>query len=239
MYYLFLDESGIEGVSKFLTIGGIIVNDRNRDRLHNEYNRIISTFFNFPLPKNFKLHYEELRNAHRRKEESIYKQISHQRKQIADEMFCVIKTIDCSLLSVSINIKNHRERYYYPVNIYGYALYLLLERYQYFLDEHDQNGKIIYERYSNNLRHKVHAVHNYFEDNENFPNYTTFRSILGDIENGNPFAEPLLSFADFFVFAPWIKCESSYTKTCRYEEIKHKYYNFNHYFRRLRGNCEI
>ena len=62
MYYLFLDESGVEGKSKFLTIGGIIVNDENKSRFNKEYNRIISTYFNFPRPKNFKLHYDELRN---------------------------------------------------------------------------------------------------------------------------------------------------------------------------------
>ena len=77
-------------------------------------------------------------------------------------MFCITKTIDCNLLSVSINIKNHCEKYHYPVNICGYVLYLLLERYQYFLDDYSQDGKIIYERYSDNLRHKVYALHTCF-----------------------------------------------------------------------------
>ena len=239
MYYLFLDESGVEGSSKFLTIGGIIVNDNDKYDFEKGYECIISTHFNFSLPKNFKLHYEELRNSHTRKNESIYKKMSPHRKQIADEIFNQIKTINCKLLSVSINIKNHFEKYRYPENIYGYALYLLLERFQYFLNENNQNGRIIYERYSDRLRHKVHSAHKSFKNNSNFPNYTDFRNILGDIEKGNPYSEPMLSFADFFVYAPWIKCESCCKKSRRYEEIKHKYYNLDHRLRLMRGNCEI
>jgi hypothetical protein len=239
MYYLFLDESGVEGLSDFITLGGIIVDDMSRQAFNNEYSRIISTYFNFPLPKNFKLHYEELRNAHLRKSDSVYKRVANQRKEISDEMFNAINTIDCNLLSVSINIENHRTKYNKPVNIHGYALYLLLERFQYFLDNNSQNGKIIYERYNNRLRHKVHNVHVYFKSNRNFPNYTTFKNIVGTIENGNPLTEPLLSFADFFVYAPWIKCESCCMKCCRYNEIKHKYFNLDHFAPRLRGNYEI
>jgi hypothetical protein len=74
LYYLFLDESGdIEdfyeqqdgkgGSSRFLSIGGIIVNEINKTIFENEYKRIISTYFNFSLPPDFKLHYKEIRNT--------------------------------------------------------------------------------------------------------------------------------------------------------------------------------
>ena len=56
--------------SKFLTIGGIIVDDENKSRFNNEYNRIISTFFNFTRPENFKLHYRRVSNSHVWKKDS-------------------------------------------------------------------------------------------------------------------------------------------------------------------------
>ena len=43
------------------------------------------------------------------------------------------------LLSVSIDLKKHCKKYLRPVNPIAYGLYLILERFQYFLE--DYNGK--------------------------------------------------------------------------------------------------
>lgn len=51
--------------------------------------------------------------------------------------------------------------------------------------------------------------------------------IKSRIETGDPFAEKILQFADFFAYAPHIKLVTNGEKERRFEEIKHKYYNFD------------
>ena len=126
-----------------------------------------------------------------------------------------------------------------PVNATAYTLYLILERFQYFLEELDENGKVIYEWFGGSLRKRVGIVHKQLTVTYAFPKYTYFNNINRRICNGNPCNEYMLQFADFFAFAPWIKCESNGTKTRRYNEIKHKYYNLDHPTSRRRGNYEI
>lgn len=76
MYYLYLDESGAsrdihelilnsnEVTCKFFTIGGIIVNDESKTHFKSGYDIILKTYFDSELPNKFKLHFDELRNAH-------------------------------------------------------------------------------------------------------------------------------------------------------------------------------
>ena len=249
MYYLFLDESGDlgdfngqqngkGGSSRFFTVGGIIVDENNKLLFEENYRKVISAHFNFNLPSNFKLHYKKIRNA-RFSKDPIYKKITGFSKQISDCMFCSISNIDCKLLSVTIDIQKHCKKYKKPIDVLAYALYLILERFQYFLVEYNQNGKIVYERYNAILRHKVEKDHMYLNKNPNFPKPIEFLDMVKEIENGDPTKEPMLSFVDFFTYAPWKRCESLYTKNCRYDEIKHKYYNFDHYDYFKKGNYEI
>lgn len=251
MYYLYIDESGdtgdyniknsnIGGSSRFLTLGGIIVNDMTKQEFKLVHQNIISTFFNYYLPSNFKIHYEELRNSHKRKGKSIYSSWDGQKKLLlANYFFDAINKIDCSLLSVSIDLKKHCEKYGNPVNPIAYALYLILERFQYFLGDHREYGEVIYERFGSDLRKKVGIVHKQLESYYKFPKATSFPNINRKIHDGDPSIEFMLQFADFFTYAPWIKCESSCSKIRRYQEIRNKYYNLDHPLTRFRGNYEI
>lgn len=251
MYYLYLDESGAsrdihelilnsnEITCKFFTIGGIIVNDEGKSKFKNGYNTILKTHFDFQLPSNFKLHFDELRNAHLRPYDSVYKRFDcPTKKKISDCVFDVIKNVDCSLLSVTIDLEKHYSKYTSPKTPIAYGLYLILERFQYYLEENGEKGRAIYEQYNDTLKRKVSQTHKEFDENHNFPKFTNFGNLI-DICNGDPYSEYMLSFADFFAFVPWKKCDSCCTLVRRYEEIKHKYYNLDHPFYRKRGNYEI
>jgi Protein of unknown function (DUF3800) len=249
LFYLYVDECGDDGdfnelksrpdgkggSSQYFTIGGIVVNDKSRILFSKEYDCIIQEFFSsIDLPNNFKLHYEELRFKR-----YPYNLLGHRRFELANRIFCSINLIDCYLLSVTIDIDKHCKKYYYPVNVRAYGLFLLLERFQYLLEDATLQGEVIYEKYNNVLRKKVDLIHRRFMDSPSFPTSTDFRCIKGIVKEGNPLLEHVLQFADFFTYAPWIKCQSNCTKTRRYEEIKHKYYNFNLGYERKRGNYEI
>jgi hypothetical protein len=251
LYYLYLDESGAsrdihelivnsnEITCKFFTIGGIIVDSEGKVEFKKGYDTIMRTFFDFELTSDFKLHYDELRNAHLRPYESVYKRFDRPTKRkIADCVFDVIKNVDCRLLSITINLENHYGKYTYPITPISYGLYLILERFQYYLEENGEKGRAIYEQYNDPLKHKVNQTHRELDENHNFPKFTNFDNLI-DICNGDPYSEHMLAFADFFAYAPWLKCDSCCTRVRRYEEIKHKYYNLDHYNSRRKGNYEI
>ena len=56
------------------------------------------------------------------------------------------------------------------------------------------------------------------------PNPYKIKSRIG---SGDPLAERILQFADFFVYAPHNMLVTGKEKRRHFEEIKHKYYNFD------------
>jgi hypothetical protein len=248
MYYLYLDESGDDGdyfegsdgvkggSSKFFTLGGLIVDETSRYVFENVLQGILTSYFkNVKLPPKFKLHYTDLREG-----KSPYDSLGKPKLlEISNRIFGAITSINCSLLSVTIDIEKHCKKYDYPVNPRAYALYLILERFQHFLQLLYKQGEVIYERYNSVFRKKVQQVHNYFLRNEFFPTFTSFQNIIGHVKNGDPTTEPVLIFSDFMAYAPWIKSVSQNQKVRRWNEIKHKYFRLDHANPFLRGNYEL
>ena len=68
------------------------------------------------------------------------------------------------------------------------------------------------------MRELQDSVTRYFS-----PNLSKVKSRIG---SGDPLAERILQFADFFAYAPHIMLVTGREKRRRFEEIKHKYYNF-------------
>lgn len=247
LHLLFIDDCGDDGdytvtkrrldgkggSSKFFTLGGIIVDEKNEMLFSVERSAIVEEFFN-PPPQNFKLHYEELRSKR-----SPYDQLGSRVKDLADRVFFTIKKIDCNLISVTIDIEKHCRRYGVPINVRAYTLFLLLERFQYFLEDHGTQGRAIYEKYNSKLRHKIEKIHQWFIEYPNFPKITDFKNIQGIVREGDPLSEHVLQFADFFTYAPYKLCMSNGIQRCRFDEIKHKYYNLDHMFPYKRGNYKI
>ena len=118
-------------------------------------------------------------------------------------------------------------------------MYLLLERFQLFIEEKNDNGIAIYENYNSHLRKKVELIHKWIVEYPDFPSNVRFNNIEKTVRNGDPIVEPMLQYADFLVYVPWKKCTTENQLVRRWDEIKHRYYNLDHQNSKLRGNVEI
>lgn len=227
MYNIYIDESGDEGVyrvehlpaaiggsSRFFTLGGIIVDERDNRLFKIELDSIISDFFKgVTLPQDFELHYFDLRDA--RPPYHLLKR--EDRLAIADRVFGMIKSRDCKLVSVTIDLLKHYTKYSIPYTPRSYALFLIQERFQYFLEDNNETGHAIYEGYVSRLQKSVELLHKYFHTNPNFPKFTDFKNVTRETRNGDPLLEPILQLADFFAYIPWIKCTSEGKKNAQME----------------------
>lgn len=235
MYYFFIDESGTDGLApegkrnnldaNWFTAGGIIVKETDIPKFEDIHRCIIQDYFaksSIKLPSNFKLHYQELRQH---KSHPYNKLADKQRWEIADKMFDAIGSIDCSLVSATINKLDHDQRYEWSVNVRAYTLLLCLERFQYFLEDNNDNGTAVYEKFSKGLNEKMIKELKYLTSIRTFPSFTNLNKIKGRVKNGNPTKDKVLQFADFFVYAPHIKFVTSHKADRRWQQIESKYYN--------------
>jgi hypothetical protein len=143
---------------------------------------------------------------------------------ISSKVFDSIKEINCFLLSVTIDLQKHYTRYSDPITPISFGLYLILERFQYFLEEFNASKcRVIYERYNDALKQEVSQTHYRLHENPNFPKFTDLSGF--EICYGDPVTEYMLSFADSFAFVPWKKSDSNGEKMDRYRQLRHKYYN--------------
>jgi len=234
MYYLYIDESGdpndyldpegkvITGSSKFFTLGGIIVEENDRIHFENTYSTIMNRYFsNITLPTNFKLHYHPLRNKR-----PPYDQLQDQdRWRIPEDIFGAILSLNCNLLSVTIDLERHCQYYENPVNATAYALLLMLERFQYFVQENNSTGIAIYERYNAKMRKRIELEQRWLQRIPTFPSPTDLPDLDTTVRNGDPTKEIILQFADFFAYAPWIRQTTNHRATQKWNYIRLKYYN--------------
>lgn len=234
LYYLYIDESGddgnyldgnnqpIRGSSRFFTLGGIIVKDTDVPIFEREYQNIITRYFSgITLPPKFKLHYYELRMKR-----YPYNQLSDiNRLQIPQDVFSLIRTLDCSLLSVTIDLQYHCIRYPRPANPRAYSLLMILERFQYFLEQNNSTGKAIYERFNAKMRKRAEMELKWLRNIPTFPAPTNLNNIQGRVITGDPTREPILNFADFFASLPYARRNSSGLIRADFDAIKFRYYN--------------
>lgn len=188
------------------------------------HDRIIAKWFDSSvLPNDIVLHYYDLREA-RPPFDNFARQ---DRFAFANDMFNTIIRIDCALLSVTIDLDKHCKRYSKPVNVRAYALLIMLERFQYFLERYDQHGEAIYEEFNSRLQKKAEITQRWLATRPTFPTPTSRENVAKQVKHGDPFREPMLQFADFFAFAPYIKCASKGKKTSRLDSVHHKYFNIS------------
>ena len=211
LHYMFIDESGVENLvsdnkkknldSNWFTTGGVIVEAANVPKFEQVVDSIIKDCFidrDIKLPSDFKLHY----NSSRAKEHPYDQLPDDVRWSIADRIFDSINSIDCRLVSASIHKPSHAAKYNQPINMRAYTLLLCMERFQYFLQDVDDEGIIIYERLSTSLRRKMNREIKALRSIPNFPYFTKLDKIRDKIINGDPIKDKTLQFSDFFVYAP-------------------------------------
>ena len=235
-YYLYIDESGdmgnyinkndqiIKGSSQFFTLAGIIVCDDEQKNMEDKTNNMIDRYFDRgSLDKNFKLHYHPLRNKR-----APYDQLSDEmRKQLVDDVFNIIKKSDCFLLSVTIDLERYYRKYDNPVNPQAYAMLIMLERFQDFLEEKNGEGKAIYERFNKKTRKKVEYAMEELRVSLRLRHYKELSNIRGHVANGDPKIHPILQLVDFFAYVVSIRRTSNFKKEDRWQSIKHNYFRLN------------
>lgn len=243
LYYLYLDESGkptnyrdndgniILGNSRYFTLGGIAVNKDAKQKFQEIYKQIMSTYFDgIEIKTNFKLHYNELRML----QDPYDKITKNQRLRLENDVFNAIKSIDCKLFSVTIDLDSHYKQYSEPIFPMALALWYIFERFQYFVGNEETTGIAVYERFTESLRNKVNKEWKKLAEYKGFPKPTNFPDLKRDIENGDPTKEFMLAFADFFVYLPWNRKISN----AKWKSLNQKYYSLNSRSR-FSGNVEI
>jgi len=247
LYHLYIDESGdlgdyldesyrvIRGSSGFFTLAGIIVSDDEKERLDGAIRLAIDRYFSsIPLPERFKLHYHPLRN----KRDPYDKLSDTQRKTLADDVFDMIRRSDCALLSVTIDLKRHRKKYLIPADPQSYAMLIMLERFQDFLEENGGVGEAVYERFNKRARKRAERTMTGLREVLRFRHYRELSNISGHIRNGDPKTQPILQLADFFAYATRIRSTTDKKSEERWQSIKGKYFRLDHGWYKA-GNVEI
>ena len=165
-----------------------------------------------------------------------------------------IISIDCQLVSATINKINHYSKHSRSANVRSYTLLACLERFNYFLEDLETDeienyaplfgreqatfmsfdsykGKAYYEEFTNFNRRKIMKDMQWLQ---NIPNFSPTRlgNIKETVENGKPQKDIVLQFADFFVYTAQIKFATADKKQDRWKKLKHKYYNYSGNWRR-------
>ena len=246
MYYLYIDESGdpgrcldessnaISNSSMFFTLAGIVVNDIEKKRMESAVDRVIKKYFcGIALPQKFKLHYHSLRQK-----KPPYNMLSdYQRKCMADDVFEIIGSYDCTMLSVTINLRGYFQRHHRQANPKAYSLLLILDRFQRFLNEiGSKDGRVIYERFHKKERKKTEFTMkwlklsiNTWSDIRQRGGIVANVDVRNYVENGEPREHPILQVADFSAYGVWVANTTAGKSTNRWDQLTRmgKYYRFN------------
>ena len=217
-----------------------MIDEKDTKLCREEYRKIIHRNFSRDDVKLFESHDVALHYRSLRKNESgVYRNMhKKQRGEIADQVFDAVNRMPCRIISCTIDLLNHG-RYPNPIPPRYYSLVLLLERFQYFLENVDSTGIVVYESFSSRIQRKMQRGYRIFGEVYNLPDPSGLDRIYSNIRFVKKQQEPLLQFADFVADAIWIKSESLGKKTARYDSIKHNYYMFDSTNRKKRGNCEV
>ena len=231
--FLYIDESGkptnpVDScgnlkprTDRVFCLGGVIVNEKQKTFLENEHKRLLEDYFKgLELESTFKLHYNELRMGF-----TPYAIIGKERSiQLEKEIFSILHQSSARLLSFTIDLIGHYKYYTkHPISPLALGLIILFERLSdYMVTEKVHSVKIIYERFNKGLRESVYQEHKFLQTT-NFKTHLDLNKIIKYIHDGDPVKEPILQFADFWAYLPFLK-ERSHQDI---QDYSNQYYNFN------------
>ena len=187
-----------------------------------EVRSLASRYFKPEVVNTVKLHYHPLiQNA------PPYNRLSGEdRLRLADGMFQIICNSPCKLLSVTIDLEEYYNKYGKLLAVpKAYAMLMMLERFQDFLEPEGLQGVVIYERFNRRERRRIEVAMKALQGLLRFRHRVELNNIVGKIRDGDPLKEPILQLADFFAYATQIKYRTGGKKSRRWESIKMKYYN--------------
>ena len=235
MFGMYVDESGdpgrpldqdrnvIHGSSKLFTLAGIIVDGKEKDRIDANVRDLALSFFSESVVNTTKIHcHPLLRRA------PPYDALSSlDRHRLEYGMFRIIQDSPCTLLSVTIDLVAHFDKYSFPINPKAYAMLIILERFQSFLEDKNARGIVKYERFNKIERKKLRGTMNRLRQMLALKHYVEIDNIQGDIQNGNPLKDPVLQLADFFAYATQEMYRTNGDRSRRWDSIREKYHNID------------
>lgn len=234
-YTLYIDESGDPGIyiknhprygssSPFFTLAGILIAEDGVKKMEDDISAIRQKYFKLEtLPPDFKLHYSRLI-------QNVYPYSildGENRRRLADEMFQIIINTPCTLLSVTLDLNDHYQRYIYPADPKAYTLLIMLERFQNFLSDEQSTGSAVYERFRHTERVRVQKTIEELSLRLSSKHHVELNNIVGDVQDGDPVDQPILQLADFFAYAVQIKAVSESKKHSRWLSVRSKYYKLD------------
>lgn len=238
MYRMYVDESGVDSIndpqSDWFTTGGLIIHRNDIQLFERAHDGIMARFFPDAPDRTFKLHYSRLLCGR-----GPYERMSpEERLQLADSMFSTIVNMPCYFVSASINKNRHYQKYQRPVKAQAYTLLLCMERFELFLQDHNDEGDMVYERYTRQQRRDLNYTR------QNLSRYGVLspsdqKRIREPIISGDPLEHRALQFADFAVYAPQKRLTTRGHKGRRWSQIRPKYYNADAEEYRCRGEVIV
>lgn len=213
MYHLYLDESGddgdyldsngiiIPGSSRYLVVGGILIEDVKIKDFDQRLNDLLDKYFTrngISLPNNFKLHCTDLKKGIK----PPYNQLTKTEiQELTDDVFNVVITLDCSLIVASLDIQKHCNKYNDRINPKAYMLFICYEKLEQIRNNANISAEVIYEEF-NQIRKKINdEIQKLLSFN--FPNPQNLRDIEKHVKSGKQNQHSGLQFADFIANATW------------------------------------
>ena len=242
MKYLYIDESGVPTnpldkygklqprTPRVFCLGGIVVEERQKQFLENEHKRLFKKYFPSHELTDFKLHYHELREGSKH-----YAKLEPEKLfELTHEIFGIIQRSDATLLSVTIDlIEHYKTDQSNLVSPHVLALISLLDRFfHYVISQNNDNTSIIYERFDRTLRKRAYEQYLFLQKTE-YGTKSKWGKIIKLIRDGDPIKEPVLQFADFWTYLPFAK-EKGHLDI---QDFAHMYYRFDD--AKIGGNVTI
>lgn len=235
MHHLYLDESGddgdyldshgriIPGSSKYLVVGGILIEDIKINDFDQELNRLLDKYFRnngITLSGDFKLHCTALKKGVR----PPYNQLTTtQRQDLTHEIFNAIITMDCSLIAASLDLENHCNKYTDRINAKAYMLFLCLEQLEKIKNRTGISSEVTYEEF-NQIRKKIKSEVNKLLSFSTFPNPQNLRNVERFVKSGKQKQYSGLQFADFIANAVWFHKTQPTQTNDRFHTLYQKFF---------------
>lgn len=206
MYFLYLDETGINTKDKHFVLGGLIINSDKWQEINKKITELKLEYFSdvyVSLKGLRRYKYEFIDN--KKQVNPFYYLTSERREEFSKKLKEIILTTDFTYVAAVINKQEHNKKYYYPDDQYLLSYEFIIERFERFLKEKNDYGIIFIEFAYKKLKEDLEKSHKKFLENG-----TKFQNITQIIESCNFVAGPENNFiqvADLFINAVFASAE--------------------------------
>jgi hypothetical protein len=203
MYYLFLDEAGVDASQKYFALGGVIVHDSSIKSLEIELKQLLECHTGRKDATLLGLH--RARKAKLKGVPNHFFGLSSDKlAEFRKEYLALLRKYGAQFMCTVIDRESHITRH--GVNawpIYTYAYMLIVERFEKFLDAQDENGFVVLGSSTKEIETSVEAMHTTLKQDGNYYNSAPVRILNGCMFS--PRSSIFVQIADLVVSAVFRK----------------------------------